>query len=291
MPRSLVGSVARRYIAGDTLADAHRTVADLAAQGFLATLDVLGEDVATADEADQSLAVYLQAVDAIAAWPERASVSLSLKPTQFGLRADTTATAERLATLVDRASAHGIFVRLDMEDASTTVAILGLHDALADHHPGGVGTVLQAMLFRTRLDAAALASAGGRDVRLCKGIYIEPPSLAWQEHQGVRDNFVAVARQLLQGGVRTRMATHDTWLIDALRGLGADLGVPPGRLEFQALLGVPVLKTLGELRDAGHPVRFYVPFGPAWYAYSIRRLYENPRVVGHVARGLLSRQR
>ncbi len=165
-----------------------------------------------------------------------------------------------------------------------------------------MGCVLQAMLFRTRLDAARLAdeerarpeghgAVHRHDVRLCKGIYQEPSDRAWQEFEGVRDNYVHIARTLLAGGVRLRAATHDRYLIDAVEALGQELEIPPGDIEFQALLGVPIKKTLARLRDRGHPVRIYVPFGSAWYAYSVRRLRENPAVVGHVMRAMFRGQR
>ncbi len=292
MPRSLVGTVARRYIAGDDLDAARATVEGLVDQGFNATIDILGEDVETPDEADRSVAAYLELLAAIPSWRGGAErVSVSLKPTQFGLRADASAAHARVAHVAQAAADRGVFVRLDMEDASTTDAILASYRALRERHPGGVGCVLQATLFRTRLDAAALAGEPHHDVRLCKGIYVEPPDRAWQEYEGVRLNYMAVARILLEGGVRLRLATHDAALIAGGRRLVAELGLPAAHVEFQALLGVPILKTLSELRAAGHPVRLYVPFGPAWYAYSLRRLKENPSMAGAVLRGLVSRQR
>ncbi len=302
LPRSIVGAVARRYIAGEDLAAARATVDELAEAGMYATVDILGEDVTSDDEADQVLEEYRAAVREIASWRHRDRVGLSLKPTQFGLRVAPEAAEARLRALVDEAHREGLFVRLDMEDSSTTDAICALYDDLAAVAPGGVGCVLQAMLFRTRLDAARLAAqetarraqaaSGHRhDVRLCKGIYQEPSDRAWQEFEGIRDNYVHVARTLLEAGVRLRAATHDRYLIDRVEELGRELDIPPEDIEFQALLGVPIRKTLVRLRDLGHPVRLYVPFGGAWYAYSVRRLRENPAVVGHVMRALFRGQR
>lgn len=300
LPRSVVGAVARRYIAGEDLAAARGTVDELAEAGMHATVDILGEDVTSEDEADQVLGEYRAAVREIATWRHRERVGLSLKPTQFGLRAAPEVAAARLRELLGEAREAGLFVRLDMEDSSTTDAIFTLYDELAQEAPSSVGCVLQAMLFRTRLDAARLAeeetARGGQgphrhDVRLCKGIYQEPSDRAWQEFEGVRDNYVHVARTLLAGGVRLRAATHDRYLIDAVEALGRELDIPPSDIEFQALLGVPIQKTLARLRDRGHPVRLYVPFGRAWYAYSVRRLRENPAVVGHVVRAMFRRQR
>jgi proline dehydrogenase len=292
LPRGMVARVARRYIAGDDLAAARQVAEDLVRAGFHATLDVLGEDVGHPAEGDRSLQDYLDLARAIPTWQGGAErLSVSLKLTQFGLRFEPEACADRLDRLAEECASRGVFLRLDMEGSATTDRILGLYRAIQANHPGGVGCVLQAMLFRTRLDAGGMAGSPHHDVRLCKGIYREPPEIAWQDYQGVRENFVEVARVLLAGGVRTRLATHDDWLIRALRELVRELGIGPGQVEFQALLGVPILKTLAELRDAGHPVRLYVPYGRAWYAYSLRRLRENPAVAGHVMRSLWSRQR
>lgn len=291
-PRSLVGAVARKYIAGDDLPAAQAKVDELVAEGFCATVDVLGEDVQTADEADQTVRLYLELLDAVTRWDKgHDAVGISCKPTQFGLRCDPSGTRERLAEVARVAVERGVFMRLDMEDSSITDPILELYRELHAKYPRQVGCVLQAMLFRTRDDTATLLAEPSHDVRLCKGIYKEPAELAWQGRKGVRENFLELGKQMLDAGLRVRMATHDLWLIERLRAYVEERAIDPATVEFQALLGVPVLKTLGALRDAGFPVRLYVPYGGSWYAYSLRRLRENPKVAGQVMRGMFSRQK
>lgn len=288
LPRSVVAAVAKRYIAGDGIEDARRVVEGLLEEGFVATVDVLGEDVTTPDEADRALESYRALVLSIPSWKgAEGRVSVSLKPTQFGLRFEPAATRERVLDLAKLAAYRGIFLRLDMEDSGTTDGILALDRELVSALPGRTGTVLQSMLRRSEADAEALVRRGGANLRLCKGIYREPKEIAFQRRGEVRDAFVRLARILLAGGAKCRLATHDLVLVDRLLDLGRELGIPPQELEFQALLGVPMARTHAALRRAGHPVRLYVPYGDAWYAYSLRRLRENPAIAGHVVKALV----
>ena len=186
--------------------------------------------------------------------------------------------------LVADAGERGTFVRLDMEDSSTTDATLALYRALrADGHDG-VGVVLQAALRRTLSDIEALAPLEP-SVRLCKGIYVEPPSVAYQEFDEVRSSFVACLDALLESAGRVAIATHDEWLIE--RSVDRVDGVAE-RYEMQMLLGVRGDRAR-QLVAGGHPLRIYVPYGKQWYEYSLRRLQENPKVAGYVAKDVLSR--
>ena len=292
MPKALVGSVAKRYIAGETLEDAQRVVRRLAADGFMATVDVLGEDVTSGEDADRSVAEYEALIRVVADWHDaHEEPSISLKPTQFGLRFEPEGALERLTYLATLCDKHGVFLRLDMEDSSTTDDIIHLYRKLRTSRPGRVGCVFQAMLFRTQLDIQALAGETDHDIRLCKGIYREAPEIAWQDYQGLRDNFLHTSRMLLKSGTRSRLATHDPFLLENLQQMTAELGLPAEKIEFQALLGVPIMETLRKLKTLGHPVRIYVPYGQAWYSYSLRRLRENPAIVGNVMRGLLGPRR
>jgi proline dehydrogenase len=186
---------------------------------------------------------------------------------------------------VDDGARRGIFVRIDMEDSSTTDDALDLYRALRGSGRDNAGIVLQAALRRTLDDIATLADLRP-SVRLCKGIYVEPPSVAFQEPDVIRRSFVACLDALLHAGCRVAIATHDEWLLD--QALERVAGLDDGAYELQMLLGVRADRGRA-LVAAGHPLRVYVPFGLRWYEYSLRRLQENPKVAGYVARDVLGR--
>jgi proline dehydrogenase len=220
------------------------------------------------------VAAYHEVLEAITANSLPAHVSL--KPTQMGLNIDPSFCRNNIAAILERARAKGIFVRIDMEDSPTTDATLRIYRELAAHHPNGTGVVLQARLRRTLADAAALASPG-TNVRLCKGIYLEPRAIAYEEREIIRAAFVHALRILLEGGAYVGIATHDEWLVCEALAMIQRLGLGKDRYEFQMLLGVdPELRRI--LTGAGHPLRVYVPFGSHWYPYSVRRLRENPTI-------------
>jgi proline dehydrogenase len=201
---------------------------------------------------------------------------VSLKPTQMGLQIDEGLCHDNIATIVEHARARRIFVRIDIEDSPTTDATLRIYRRLAERFPGGCGPALQSRLRRTLDDAAALAAAGV-NVRVCKGIYLEPRAIAYEDREIIRDNFVHVLRTLLKGGSYVGIATHDEWLVAEALALIRRFGLARDRYEFQMLLGVdPELRRI--LIRAGHRLRVYVPFGSHWYPYSVRRLRENPSI-------------
>lgn len=273
-PRPVVHFFARRYVAGATLDSAVATVRRLTAEGCCATVDVLGESVTSRELAQTAVAAYLEVLETIVARSLDANVSL--KPTQMGLQIDERFCHDNIATIIERASAHGIFVRIDMEDSPTTDATLRIYRRLATRFPGRCGVVLQSRLRRTLDDAAALAAAGA-NVRLCKGIYLEPRAVAYEDREIIRDNYVHVLRMLLAGGSYVGIATHDEWLVAEALALIRQLGLAHERYEFQMLLGVdPQLRRI--LTREGHRLRVYVPFGSHWYPYSVRRLRENPAI-------------
>ena len=282
MPRALVWRVARRYVAGPTLADAVATVRRLNAEGAMATVDVLGEEVTEAARATAAVEEYVRALDAIVA--ERLDSNISIKPTMFGLKIDERLCAENVERLVAAARDREVFVRIDMEDRSTTDFTLRLYRDLQARY-GNVGVVLQAYMRRTLGDIDGLPAAGA-NVRLCKGIYVEPREVAWKGYETVRAAFVAALEKLLERGVYTGIATHDEYLVAAGVTLADRLRVPRERHEFQMLLGVE-----DELRRIlvarGHRLRVYVPYGVDWYLYSQRRMRENPAIAGHVMRAFL----
>ena len=283
VPRSVVRRVASPYIAGSTLDHARRVVAGLNAEGMRGTVDVLGEEIARPDEAEAIARAYRDALAAIT--EDGLDANISIKLTGFGLKLDEGLCRELVFGLVADAHQRGTFVRLDMEDSSTTDATLELYRALRAAGHDGVGVVLQAALRRTLSDVEELAALEP-SVRLCKGIYVEPPSVAYQGFDEIQTSFVACLDALLAGTGRVAIATHDEWLIE--RAVERVAGVGRGRYEMQMLLGVRADRARRLVAD-GHPLRIYVPYGEQWYEYSLRRLQENPKVAGYVAKDVLSR--
>jgi proline dehydrogenase len=281
VPRPLVKLVADRYVAGTTLEDAARAVRRLNDQGLAATIDVLGEEVTSRDEALEIVRGYEEAADAI----ERDGLdsNVSVKLTALGLKLDYDFCRDNLETLLR----PGGFVRIDMEDTSCTDDTLRMYRELRARGLDHVGVVLQACLRRTFDDVSALAELTP-NVRLCKGIYIEPAELAFQDPDEVRESFVASLELLLDGGSYVGIATHDEWLLGRSlevierRGLGRDA------YEFQMLYGVRPQRAAALAHDA-HRVRIYTPFGTHWYEYSLRRLQENPKLAGYVAADTIGR--
>jgi proline dehydrogenase len=285
VPRPVVRRLSDRYIAGPELDDALGVVRKLNEVGKLATLDVLGEEVATAEEALAIRADYEEAMAAI----ERNSLdaNCSVKLTGLGLTLDPTLCGDNVRTLVRAAAANGRFLRMDMEDSSTTTATLDLYRELRAEGHDNVGIVLQAMLRRTLDDVLDLVELRP-NVRVCKGIYVEPPDIAYQGDEAIRFAFVETMAALWEGGAKVAVATHDEWLVsEALRQI-EERGLGPERYEFQMLLGVRE-GLADELVRGGHTLRVYVPYGRQWYEYSLRRLQENPKIAGYVARDTLRR--
>jgi proline dehydrogenase len=279
VPKPVVRRLSARYIAGPELPDARRVVAELNAAGKLATVDVLGEEITNAHEARAIARAYLDVLDAIDA--DGLDANVSVKLTGLGLEVDPELCRANLAAIAER----GTFVRIDMEDSSTTDATLELYRDLTGEGFENLGVVLQAMLRRTEDDARALA---GANVRLCKGIYIEPPELAFRDFDEVRASYVRTLETLLDGGCYVGIATHDEWLLEQGVRAVRERGLDPLEYEFQMLLGVR--PELGDrlIRD-GHRLRIYVPYGEQWYAYSLRRLQENPKIAGYIAGDTLGR--
>jgi proline dehydrogenase len=287
VPRRVVRRLSDRYIAGPELADAVVTVRALNEAGRKATLDVLGEEVVTTDEALAIRAEYEQAMTTIE--EEGLDANVSIKLTGLGLNVDPDLCAESVRALVRIAAGHGRFVRIDMEDSSTTAATLDLYRELRAEGHDNVGIVLQAMLRRTLDDVGELVELRP-NVRVCKGIYVEPVDIAYQGDEAVRFNFVETMTALWEGGAKVAVATHDDALVGKALELIRERGLGLERYEFQLLLGVRE-ELADELVRGGHTVRIYVPYGRKWYEYSLRRLQENPKLAGYVARDVVRRLR
>ena len=285
VPKPVVRKISERYIAGTELADACRLVKALNAEGKLATIDVLGEEIASPDEARVLTGAYLDVLAAI----ERADLdaNVSIKPTGFGLKLGYELFRKNLSAVVRDAAARGNFVRIDMEEASTTDDTLALYRELRGEGRHNVGIVLQASLRRTIEDVGDLAPLRP-NVRICKGIYVEAEEIQYHGFDEVRDAFVRALDDLLGAGCYVGIATHDEWLLAEGRRLVAVHGRASAGYEFQMLLGVRA--ELGDRLIAdGHRLRIYVPFGRHWYEYSLRRLQENPKIAGYIAADTLGR--
>jgi proline dehydrogenase len=253
IPRPVVKRISSRYIAGDTLEDAISTVRDLNEQGCVATIDLLGE-------------------------------STESKLTGLGLTLSEELCGANLEEIVEYAGARDRFVRVDMEDSPYTEATLNIVNDMHERH-GNIGAVLQAYMRRSIDDVQHVIEAGFT-LRLCKGIYDEPRSIAYKDFDTVRQNYIFLLDELLKGGIYVGIATHDEFLIWHALRLIHQLEVPEDRYEFQMLLGVDEeLRSI--LVGAGHKLRVYVPFGEDWYEYSTRRLKENPKIAGYVARDVI----
>jgi len=283
VPKPIVGRVASRYVAGESLDDAIRVVRKLNEQGAMATLDVLGEEVSERAKATAAVEEYLRVFAAIDR--EKVDSNISIKLTLLGLKIDEGFCRDNVARIVETAKSFGNFVRIDMEDYTTTDATLRIYRELHGRY-GNVGVVLQAYMRRTLRDIEELPDQGA-NIRLCKGIYVEPRKIAWKGYETVRHNYVQALDKLMSRGVYVGIATHDEFLACAASALVDRHGLKRDQYEFQMLLGVDE-----ELRriliDAGHRLRVYVPYGADWYPYSIRRLRENPEVARHVLRAMMS---
>jgi proline dehydrogenase len=283
-PPPLVSRVAARYVAGAELADAVQVVRELQAAGMLATVDLLGEDVTSDAQAETAVAEYVRALDELGAAGLPAGVSVKLSA--LGLDRSEPDAVARLRTIVEAAAASDRFVRIDMEDASTTDRTLRIYAAMRAEGHANVGVVLQAMLRRTLEDARALVRQGIADVRVCKGIYLEPYRIAYDDPELIRRSFVRIAEEVLASGGTVAAATHDERLVESVRELAERHDPARDRHEYQVLLGVGrALRDL--LVDQGERVRVYVPYGGESMAYARRRLAENPRLVRHVLGALI----
>jgi proline dehydrogenase len=278
VPKPLVGYVAKPYVAGATLDAGIRTVKELNDQGALATMDVLGESVTGKDKALAYVAQYEEVFEAIEA--EGLDCNVSTKPTMLGLSLDEQFCVEQYDRLYSKAKQHGNWIRIDMEDHPHTSATLRIYKLMLARH-GNAGTVLQSYMRRTLQDIEELPRPA--NVRICKGIYLEPPEIAWRDYQIVRQNFIAATEKLIRRGDYVAIATHDEYLIWAGMALVDKYGLRRDQYEFQMLLGVrPDLRRI--IIDQGHRLRVYVPHGKDWYPYCKRRLRENPNVATHIIR-------
>jgi len=285
---SLAKHFARRFAPGETLNEAVAVVRDLNRKGLTATLDLLGESVTNELQARQTRDAYLEILDRIQELQLDANVSLKL--TAMGLDISQELCVAQMHDVLDRARQYGNFVRVDMESSAYTERTLALFEGrLYPSYKEHVGIVLQSYLYRTYADVERANQIGCR-VRLCKGAYKEPASVAYPEKRDVDANYVKCAQLLLRGGNYPGIATHDPRMIAAVKQYAREQGIAPDRFEFQMLYGVR--RDLQEqLVREGYRMRVYIPFGTDWYPYLMRRLAERPAnvafITGNIVREMI----
>lgn len=283
-PRRLVKVFANKYIAGDKLSDAVDTVKRLNGEGYMATVDVLGESITDKQEAIKSKDENIEVLEAIDKY--KLDGNLSVKLTMLGLTIDTELCFSLFKEIADYAASKNIFIRIDMEDSSVTETTIQLYERIRQTH-NNIGIVIQAYLRRSEADVKRLMEYG--NFRICKGIYIEPESIAFKDKEEIRQNYLKLVRLILENKKYVGIATHDEHLVHGAEAIVKELGLSKKEYEFQMLLGVRE-NLRNEILSKGHRVRIYVPFGQRWYEYSIRRFQENPNVAGQVLKSILFRQ-
>ncbi len=284
VPKPIMRRIAARYIAGETLSEALERLEALARRGHAGIIDVLGEGISDEREARAVAKSYVEAASAVAA--RRLDCYVSVKPTHVGLNISEDLAFELYALVAHHCRGLGLFLRVEMEDHPTTDGTLRVFERLRREHQN-VGIVLQSRLFRTIDDIDRLAP-GPLDVRMVKGIYLEPAAIAHTDPIRIREAYVQCVQKLVGRGAKLSLATHDEHLAESCIEILRKARRGPDTYEFQVLLGVR--EELWELwKKAGHRVRVYVPFGPDWRAYSLRRMKKNPQIVGHVLKNMLGR--
>lgn len=283
LPKSVVHIFAKRYIAGEKLEDAVRVVKELNGKGIVATIDVLGEAVANKKESEKAKIECFEVLDAIK--KNNLNANLSLKPTQLGLVIDKEFCFNQVSEILEKAKGYNNFVRIDMEDSSTTDDIIELYQKLKSKY-NNVGVVVQSYLRRTLADVSS-PQMNGTNYRLCKGIYVEPEEIAFKNRQEVRDNFIEILDHMLDHGNYVGIATHDDYLVNKSYEMIKNKNLSKDKFEFQMLYGVKE-RLRDRINSDGYKIRIYVPFGEHWYKYSIRRLQENPNMAWHITKSIFS---
>jgi proline dehydrogenase len=274
-----------RFVAGDRLEDALAAATWLAGQGLTTTLDRLGENVLTPDEARSAVESYAATLREMAA--SKLDPNISVKLTMLGLDVGDDVAYDNMLLLLETARSVDGFVRIDMEGSAYTERTLAIAEALQARVPGLVGTVIQAYLHRSDRDLERLIDLKMR-VRLVKGAYAEPARLALQRPSEINEAFIRMMERLLEGGRYPAIATHDPALIRATSGFAVRMGIDPERWEFQMLYGVRRDAQLVLARE-GYGMRIYLPFGADWYPYFARRIAERPANMLFVLRQLITR--
>ena len=287
MPKFVIGRVASVYVAGDKLEDGLNLAKKLNSKGFTATLDLLGEEVSNRKETNKIRKAYCDLLDGIANYGIDCNISLKL--TALGLKFDEELCWDNLSVVLDKAREYNNFVRMDMEDSTVTDTTIRMCKKGKKYY-SKCGTVLQAYMHRTSDDIDNL-NTHNANIRLCKGAYKESSEIAYQDYQEIRNNYMINAEKIMDAGIFIGLATHDEWIIHKLENLIIKKKYKKTKYEFQALSGVPIDSTLERLINSGHKVRYYIPYGPEWYAYSMRRMKENPDIWKHTLKAFFFRSK
>ncbi|MGQ1908541.1 proline dehydrogenase family protein [Marinifilum sp. RC60d5] len=290
MPKKLVWMFSKRYIAGETIDDAVRESKKLNDQGIKVTVDLLGEFITNLDEATENKESYLKIIETFET--NKIDGNFSVKPTFFGLLIDEEACYQNIRTIVAKAAEYNNFIRVDMEDSPCVDQEIKIFRRLKAEFPKNVGLVVQAYLKRTYSDLQNMMDlqngSSNLNYRLCKGIYVESPEVAYKKYEEINDNYVKDLDFIFQNKVYPGIATHDKPLVESAYKLIEKYNVPKDQYEFQMLYGVtPDLRK--SIVDKGHTMRVYVPFGKDWFGYSTRRLKENPKMASLIIKALFKR--
>jgi len=290
MPKNLVWIFSKRYIAGKTIEDAVRISKQLNAEGYMVTIDLLGEFISELKEAEKNRDEYLNIIETIQ--KNGIDGNYSLKPSMFGLLIDEEACYQNIRQIVQKAVDYDNFVRIDMEDSQCVDMEIKLFRRLKKEFPKNVGLVFQAYMRRTMDDLKNLMDLHSEEnplnYRLCKGIYVEPEEIAYKRYEEINAHYLEELEYMLKNGIYPGIATHDIPLIEGAYKLLEKYNVPKDRYEFQMLYGVtPSLRK--SILNKGHRLRVYVPFGEDWFPYSTRRLKENPKVASDIMKALFIR--
>ena len=286
LPRWIVWKIAGRYVAGETITKSLEVVRQLNEKGFSATVDILGEHTKSEAEADEITRDYLKIYDKI--FQQGLDCNISIKPSHIGLDISNEILQRNLDKLLNKAEETHNFLRIDMESSVITDVTISLFKRCYEKYQK-VGTVFQAYLYRTQTDLEDLSQNGSFNFRLCKGIYKEPPAIAIQRRRKINSNFIKLLRFAFEKGIYVGIATHDLELLESAYALISELNISADKFEFQVLYGVPMSGWLEKHLKNNFKVRVYVPFGKDWYAYSFRRLKENPNIAGYILKDLFRR--
>ena len=282
MPKWIARPFAKPYVAGETSDEALVQVKKINDRGFSATIDILGEHVTNIDKARSITNQYCDLYHNIDA--QKLDCNISIKPTHVGLLISPAEAMTNISTILKQAMNYNNFLRLDMESSLYTDQTFEIFKHCKSLYKN-VGVVIQSYLHRSLEDIKQLAMVDF-NARICKGIYQERESIAFQNSDEIKKNFLVLAKALASKGAYAGYATHDDNLIDQLLVWIESEKIPPEKLEFQVLYGVPMDGRLEELRNLGYKIRVYVPFGPDWFDYSVRRLKENPDIFGYVIKNM-----
>ena len=285
LPKIFVRLVASPYIAGITDDEMLTNVKKLNDKGYDVAIDILGEHVATKEEATEITKRYANLYDRIAL--QDLNANLSIKLTHIGQDLGYDLVERNLMILASAAKKHNNFLRLDMENSPYTSETITLYKKAFENY-SNVGIVLQAYMHRSMDDIDKLSNKMF-NVRICKGIYVENENIAYRDYQKIRDNYIVLVQHALIKGSYVGIASHDEYLIDELYTWIKDNNISTSQYEFQILHGVPMEKKLQQLMKEGNKVRVYVPYGDNWYDYSIRRLKENPKMAGYIIKNIFSK--